>query len=566
MIQSKLRATNRCRPSLKTTTRREATTTAKRVGTSSPSTSSTQGNHGMLLSAASSPLEQGRCRSGCFQTPTRTVGRRGQSSHGFLAVLLTVALLLVGAIAVVLHERLGQSSSAPSSFPITTEWNPTTTSQDLRHTERTSQITSREYGRILAPLPKNASSSSNSSVVTATQSTTLPNLSWLLNFAIVGFPKCGTSSLMYQLHDHDQVDMFVDERCELGYNQQDVLIRDLVTHFVLPHVRDGGGGVVPPNSTATDKNLPPPTVLDQVLASPPSSTVLDRRHRGLKCPADMESTALALPHYAQYFPDTKFVIGLRHPILWFESFYNFRVHNGFPMPPPESLVGGCRKGMYSCCTYRATFHLFLAQGLGKTNLTREELQSCFAPSLQRTLLQQQEQQRNPLLQPASSEEQQHPHRHRPIFLYEVSQMNNQNAERTRAFLSDLQHFLGLTHAFGTSTTTTATTTSADQQDPLVTWFRPGVSATNRTTTTTTTTTTRHRPTMDICESPRFDALRRGLLEQARNASHWLVHYFLPQAPEVTVSSRSYLVQSILNKQWKRDPCLKRRQQQQPQLG
>jgi hypothetical protein len=44
--------------------------------------------------------------------------------------------------------------------------------------------------------------------------------SWLLNFAVVGFPKCGTSTLMLHLEDHPEVQIFSKERCDLGGNQQ----------------------------------------------------------------------------------------------------------------------------------------------------------------------------------------------------------------------------------------------------------------------------------------------------------------------------------------------------------
>lgn len=103
--------------------------------------------------------------------------------------------------------------------------------------------------------------------------------SWLLDFAIVGFPKCGTSSLMFHLLRHPQVSTFEDERCEISYNQQVKLMKDLY-----------------------DK--------------PPGS------RRGIKCPMDLESTKLGMRNYDKYFPATDMIVGIRHPVLWFESFYN----------------------------------------------------------------------------------------------------------------------------------------------------------------------------------------------------------------------------------------------------
>lgn len=97
--------------------------------------------------------------------------------------------------------------------------------------------------------------------------------SWLLNFAVVGFPKCGTSTLMHHLRGHPQVQIFSQERCDLSGNQQVPLIRDLYNE--LP-----AGNYV----------------------------------RGFKCPASLESTNMALINYQRFFPKTKFIVGIRHPM------------------------------------------------------------------------------------------------------------------------------------------------------------------------------------------------------------------------------------------------------------
>lgn len=102
--------------------------------------------------------------------------------------------------------------------------------------------------------------------------------SWLLNFAIIGFPKTGTSTLMFLLGKHPQVRMFQDERCDMSYRRQAVLIRDLYTEF-------------------------------QPVGSP-------ELVRGIKCPGDLENTKLALPLYQKFFPKTKYIVGIRHPVLW----------------------------------------------------------------------------------------------------------------------------------------------------------------------------------------------------------------------------------------------------------
>jgi len=95
------------------------------------------------------------------------------------------------------------------------------------------------------------------------------NVSWLLDFAVVGFPKCGTTSIMRHLQSHPGVAIHDDERCDLSYNNQGYLARALYRDF--PH----------------DVPL----------------------KRGLKCPVELENNLLAMPNYRKFFPDTRFIIG-----------------------------------------------------------------------------------------------------------------------------------------------------------------------------------------------------------------------------------------------------------------
>jgi hypothetical protein len=59
--------------------------------------------------------------------------------------------------------------------------------------------------------------------------------------------------------------------------------------------------------------------------------------RGYKAPRDVTNVK-ALEAFAKHFPETKLVVGVRHPLLWFQSFYNFRVRTGTAMPPAEELM------------------------------------------------------------------------------------------------------------------------------------------------------------------------------------------------------------------------------------
>lgn len=115
------------------------------------------------------------------------------------------------------------------------------------------------------------------------------DVSWLLQFSIVGFPKTGTSTLMFHLRDHPEIHMFPHERCELSYNQHVRLIEDMYQKF------------------------------------PPAMNESQRFVRGIKCPVELESHHIALRNYQRFFSTTDFVVGIRHPIRWY-VYYNFSMY------------------------------------------------------------------------------------------------------------------------------------------------------------------------------------------------------------------------------------------------
>jgi hypothetical protein len=181
------------------------------------------------------------------------------------------------------------------------------------------------------------------------------------------------------------------------------------------------------------------------------------------------------------------------------------------MPPPNELVGKCRKGFFNLCTFRANFHIPLIN-LGKTNRTEEELQYVAPQWLPRSI--------KPL-----------PPNNRQILLYEVSQLSDPKYETQ--FRVDLQHFLGL-----------------QREIPPMIWFKPGKKHTDAQVIEKTSL-----KKIDICDDE-FQDLRAILMEQAVNASRWIREYFV-YAPDVTVSSRDYFVNELMPS-WERDPCLDRK--------
>ena len=78
---------------------------------------------------------------------------------------------------------------------------------------------------------------------------------------------------------------------------------------------------------------------------------------GLKCPGVLYRNDLSI--YKRYFPTTKLIIGLRSPLSWFESFYNYQMTKSNPSIMKDTnttnLIGMCKKHQ-KVCTHRARFH------------------------------------------------------------------------------------------------------------------------------------------------------------------------------------------------------------------
>ena len=294
---------------------------------------------------------------------------------------------------------------------------------------------------------------------------------WLLNFAIVGFPKCGTSTMMHYFNQNTEVQIFPKERCDLGGSQQATLIKALYNDL------------------------------------PPGDYV-----RGIKCPSNVESQNLALPAYGKYFPKTDFIVGIRHPVKWLESFYNHRIHNQFNMLPMKEVLRGCRKGLFNVCVQRAAFHWFLSF-LRKTDMSDEE-RLLFGRANAKSM----------------QGKENHPNHgwNGRVFLYDVDQLNDKDEGRSYRFRKDLQNFLNLR-----------------KELPPMVWFKPG-----RKTHSDTLLDKVNQKKVDICED-QYKPVRDSLLEISTNVSTWLLDYFL-KSPDVLVSNPD-LFEQIL-RQWRLDPC------------
>lgn len=248
---------------------------------------------------------------------------------------------------------------------------------------------------------------------------------------------------MFYLRNHSKsIFMFSDERCELAWNQHVPLLKDLYKEYQ-------------------------PTL-----------------RMGIKCPTNLE-VDLALSNYRKFFPETKFIVGLRHPVRWFESFYNFRITNGYDMPPAERLVGKCKRRFQGVCTFRANF----SHHLDKIEPWRQ------------------------------------------TFLYDVSQLHDNDNRRSSIFLKDLGQFLDLEESL---------------QQPMI-WVKPGQRPTSQ--QEREAKVSRY---IDICER-KYSELRRVLMEQSTVSARWILDSFVKNS-NVTVSSISYF--STILDTWHEDPCNK----------
>jgi hypothetical protein len=103
------------------------------------------------------------------------------------------------------------------------------------------------------------------------------DVAWLLQFAVLGFPKCGTSFMMRYLGQHDEIAMLRDkEHCELTTGTKDAFLVK--------------------------------ALLDKL----PSGNYA----RGLKCPKQLENP-LGMDRLFRYFPNVRVIVGVRHPVLWY---------------------------------------------------------------------------------------------------------------------------------------------------------------------------------------------------------------------------------------------------------
>lgn len=231
--------------------------------------------------------------------------------------------------------------------------------------------------------------------------------------------------------------------------------------------------------------------------------------KGSKCPRLLEQS---YKDYNKYLPKTKLIVGIRHPVLWFQSFYNMQMAN-FPNHYKNSSsydklpsdindgqeqvprnIFGCIKKQKLFCVARAEFHLAISK-LGKTPLVDEN---------ELRLLNSVDKHKN-----EKHDNSTHIRSRNPILLFEINQPKEQY------FYNDLSNYLQI------NTNDILPKSSAD-----IVFYANSTEAKLKRNMTQSQITKMNRRTFDICSVDR-DPLRKLLMPISYNLYSWLLQYFIP---------------------------------------
>lgn len=349
----------------------------------------------------------------------------------------------------------------------------------------------------------------------------------LIDFVIAGFPKCGTTYLQNKIF----------------YESEKVFVPHKETHYL-----------------ANDKY----TEFKNEFANVSSSLLV-----GYKSPFEVGHRK-SLRNLQALFPDIKMIITMRHPILQFQSLYNYKLRKAPELiPPVGEFVGTCREQCYvsssgdmetikvqkksgKClknaefCTGEASFHQYLSRlGLTPMNTTEElnllghhHMSIHPFPEWRKNLdgeessnSEQQSFLRSPSNRRNDSSKEQNDSKGR-LFLIEIGQLDNFGNDTVADELnSDLEKFLGLEPG------DLPRVKSLEEAPKIQYTWPPG----------------REEHKIDICQE-RYRPLREVLLETSRKATKWILEYLLhPSNHDVVVVSNMEVFERLLEA-WKTDPC------------
>ena len=285
-----------------------------------------------------------------------------------------------------------------------------------------------------------------------------------LDFIVAGYPKTGSTSLLHLFDKHAETTVAPMEVCAFN---TDITIAKLAA----------------------------------ILEELPFKSNTTSMQRAIKCPTSIWD-ARGLVKLSTIQNDLKLIVGVRHPVSWFQSYYNYRVtemHDKkvvIKPPPPENLIGSNNwKGV---STDGARFELGLMQ-LGKIELEHKDLMT-LAKAGRRIF-------------PSKFK----------VFLYSIEQLEDDNEARSKAFRYDLQKFLGLKNE---------------------------IESIPRSNVNHFVGESKHPETVNICEAM-YEKLRSILVKGGIKTNRWIRSEFIHHM-DVTIGGKNHFLRLIDT--WESDPC------------
>jgi len=355
----------------------------------------------------------------------------------------------------------------------------------------------------------------------------------LIDYVVAGFPKCGTTYLQNKI-------IYPSERLFIPHHETHFLANDKYDEFI--------------------EEFANVTQLQQESSKPLLS--------GYKAPFELGHSR-AIANLATLFPDVRMIITLRHPVLQFQSLYNYKLRK-LPelIPPVEEYVGFCseqcdassassssseavetivaKKSSQKCltgvtfCTGETNYQQYLSR-LGLTPMnTPEELDLLdhhkmsihpFAGWQIESNDTTNDESQQSHLRSSSSEGS---HRNGRLFLIEIGQFDNRaNQSMAEDVRADLESFLGLDE-FDLGRPKPR---NGDKKPPTVYDYPEG----------------REEHKLDICLE-KWTPLREVLLESSRKASKWILEYLLHPSNRDVVKVSNMDIFTRMIEDWKIDPC------------